>query len=85
MTRRFLPETSSARRCCRSAGVSVQREESFLEVLADAVPRENWRAFSFVVSRSVDIDEGWKMNKIGGDALERRPVDVGGTSIHSSR
>jgi hypothetical protein len=43
-----LPDTSSAKRCCRSAGVSVHRFEAadFLSV----VERENCRLFSFVGS-----------------------------------
>ena len=51
-TRRFLPITSSARRCCLSAGVSVQSVLS--TTFGVAVERENWRGlFSFVGSSAV--------------------------------
>jgi hypothetical protein len=51
-TRRFLPITSSARRCCLSAGVSVQSELS--TVFGVAAERENWRGlFSLVGSSAV--------------------------------
>lgn len=45
---RFRPETSSASRCCRSAGVSVQSDVS--ESFTGALLRPNCRAFSFVGS-----------------------------------
>lgn len=45
---RFRPETSSARRCCRSAGVSVQSDVS--ESPVGALLRPNCLAFNFVGS-----------------------------------
>ena len=50
----FFPETSSASLCCLSAGVSVHNELSDL-LLAGPEPRENWRAFNLVGSRSMFI------------------------------
>lgn len=47
----FFPDTSSANRCCRSAGVSVHRELSTF--LAGAAVRANCRALSFVGSRAI--------------------------------
>lgn len=52
--RLFFPATSSAMRCCLSAGVSVQRLLSPL--FTGPLVRANWRALSFVVSRSMKIE-----------------------------
>src|SRR5579863_3351882 len=53
-TRRLRPITSSARRCCLSAGVSVQSVLSTF--LGGAVDRENWRGLlSFVGSSAVYV------------------------------
>lgn len=54
--RRFLPATSSAMRCWRSAGVSVHRLLGAPRV-AELPPRENCRAFSFVGSVNSALEE----------------------------
>ena len=84
---RFRPETSSASRCCRSAGVSVQSDES--ESLADVVPRPNCRAFNFVGSSatmvrfalSANTNRGKKETHNRGDPL----LSVGRASIPPAR
>lgn len=80
---RFLPETSSASRCCRSAGVSVQSELSTF--LAGATERANCRAFSFVGSSAGSIVRlVWEAEAIIDSQPNKSELE-GGTSIHSSR
>jgi hypothetical protein len=86
--RRFFPDTSSAIRCYRSAGVSVQSELSTF--FAGAAERANWRGLSFVVSSAKvgmwDVGCGKSCVMLRrGYAQPRRSEEVWGTSIHSSR
>ena len=58
----FFPETSSAIRCCRSAGVSVQSELSTF--FAGAAVLANWRALSFVGSRAAGIHGSFRLQGV---------------------
>lgn len=74
MAGRLRPEISSARRCCRSAGVSVQRDPG-VSGPAGRVLRENCRALSFVGS-SAEEEEGQPNTDTDNDEERRTGCEI---------
>jgi hypothetical protein len=88
--RRFFPATSSAILCCRSAGVSVHKEEADLSRVDDESLRENWRGSdlcSLVGSNAIIRSSQHEYVTVNGgkSVHDIKSDELGGTSIHSSR